>query len=262
MMPDATSRPAEWRPAAVSREEYAARALSKDYARALAANPPGASSNPNLLAFGNSGGILRNGVCWWHSRFTRAALYLVYFEPSKPRPGPGAVREAVRSVMDADRVVEIPGYSCLRDFSADCRQDIQKVLERRQISDGVLRFAWVDGLAGSHRVSAARLAALMDRIHAETSREGLAYVKLQIRGIDAHSLIVTEMEPLDGGGYRCSYLDSNWPLERVWTYRPGQVTASAVTGMPGVPYLQRTGELRRIRGKVAEFAGTASGGGS
>jgi len=236
--------------------------VSRGYARALAANPPGAASNPNLLAFGNSGGILRNGVCWWHSRFTRAALYLVYFEPAKPRPDARAARKAIRSVMDADRVVEIPGYSCLRDFSADYPGEIQKVLERRQLSDGILRFAWVDGLSGSHRVSGARLGALLDRIHAETSREGLAYVKLQIRGIDAHSLVVTEMEPLGGGGYRCSYLDSNWPLERVWTYRPGQVTASAVTGMPGVPYLQRTGELRRIRGRVAEFAGTASGGGS
>lgn len=249
-------------PAARSREEYAARAVSKDYARALAANPPGASSNPNLLAYGNSGGILRNGVCWWHSRFTRAALYLVYFEPSKPKPDARTARRAVRSVMDADRVVEIPGYSCLRDFSTDHRMEIQRVFERRQLSDGVLRFAWVNGLSGSHRVPAARLGVLMDAIHAETSREGLAYVKLQIRGIDAHSLIVTEMEPLADGGYRCCYLDSNWPLERVWTYRPGQETASAVTGMPGVPYLQRTGELRRIRRKVLEFAGRSGGGGA
>jgi hypothetical protein len=30
--------------------------------------------------------------------------------------------------------------------------------------------------------------------------------------------------------------------------------------MPGVPYLQRTGELRRIRAKVAEFADRAGRG--
>lgn len=257
-----TGRQVEWQPAAVSREEYAARAVSRDYARALAANPPGASTNPNLLAFGNSGGILRNGVCWWHSRFTRAALYLVYFEPGKPKPDARTARRAIRSVMDADRVVGIPGYSCLRDFSTDHRKEIQRVLEKRQLFDGILRFAWVDGLSGSHRVEAARLGVLMDGIHAVTSCEGLAYVKLQIRGIDAHSLVVTEMEPLQGGGYRCCFLDSNWPLERVWNYRPGQVTASSVTGMPGVPYLQRTGELRRIRRTVADFAGAAYGGDS
>ena len=255
-----TGRASVWQPAAVSREEYAARAVSPGYARALAANPPGAASNPNLLAFGNSGGLLRNGVCWWHSRFTRAALYLVYFEPSKPKPDARTARKAIRSLMNADRVVEIPGYSCLRDFSADYAKEIQKILERRQISDGVLRFAWIDGLSGSHRVSGRRLGALLDGIHAETSRAGLAYVKLQIHGIDAHSLLVTEMEPLGGGGYRCRYLDSNWPLERVWEYTPGPYPESAVTGMPGVPYLQRTGELRRIRAKVAEFADRAGRG--
>lgn len=102
-----TGRASGWQPAAMSREEYAARAVSPGYARALAANPPGAASNPNLLAFGNSGGLLRNGVCWWHSRFTRAALYLVYFEPSKPKPDARTARKAIRSLMNADRVVEI-----------------------------------------------------------------------------------------------------------------------------------------------------------
>lgn len=224
-----------------------------DYARSLAANPPGAASNPNLLAFGNTGGLLRNGVCWWHSRFTRAALYLVYFEPGKPHPRASEARRAIASIMNADRVVEIPGYSCLSDFSRDYRKDIQRVFERRQLSDGILRFAWVDGLSGSYRMSPAALDRMMDRIHTETSGAGLAYVKLQIRGIDAHSLIVTGMEPLSGGGYTCRYLDSNWPLERVWTYRPGQTTASSVTGMPGVPYLQRTGELRKMKRMIARF---------
>ncbi len=246
-----------WRPAARSRADFVASAGRIDYLRALATDPPGGRPNPNLLAFTNTGGLLGKGVCWWHSRFTRAALYLVYFEPDAPKPGQREVREIVSSVMDARRVVEIPGYENLREFSQEHGESIQKVLERRQLSDGILRFAWVDGLSGSSSAAPAKLEALMDRIHAET-RVGLAYVKLQVPGLDAHSLVFTRMEPIPGGGYRCTYLDSNWPGARTWEYRTGLGTASGLCGAPGIPYLQRSGELARMRKLVSRFADGAS----
>jgi hypothetical protein len=246
-----------WRPAASSRGQYADNAGRIEYVRALAADPPGGLPNPNLLAFTNGGGLLGKGVCWWHSRFTRAALYLAYFEPDSPRPARREVRDIIATLMDARGVVAIPGYASLREFSEANRGEIQKLLERRQLQDGVLRFAWVDGLTGSPSVESRRLEDLMDRIHAETL-EGLAYVKLQIRGLDAHSLVFTEMEPLRGGGYRCSYLDSNWPGERIWEYRAGLDPVSAATGIPGVPYLQRTRELRRMKLIIERFRAEGS----
>jgi hypothetical protein len=238
--------------------DFEANAGRIDYLRALATDPPGGLPNPNLLAFTNRGGLLGKGVCWWHSRFTRAALYLVYFEPDSPRPARREVREIVSSIMDARRVVEIPGYANLREFSEENGESIQKLLERRQLSDGILRFAWVNGLSGSSSAGPSKLGVLMDRIHAETV-VGLAYVKLQIRGLDAHSLVFTGMEPLPGGGYRCTYLDSNWPGERTWEYRTGLGTASGLCGAPGIPYLQRSGELARMRRLVSLSSGGVSG---
>src|SRR5438270_754213 len=38
------------------------------------------------LSFGNTGGIAHGGVCWWHSRFQRAAIYLTIFRPDLPKP--------------------------------------------------------------------------------------------------------------------------------------------------------------------------------
>lgn len=236
----------------MSREEFRACAGSPDYARSLAVNPPGGGSNPNLLSFINTGGLLGEGVCWWHSRFTRAALYLAYFEPDAPRACGRRLHSILSGLMDAGGIVAIPGYRNLREFSEDNRRSIQAIFDRRQLSDGILRFAWVNGLAGASKVRPAKLLSLMDSIH-EATLEGLSYVKLQVRGIDAHSLVVTAMDPLPGGGYRCCYLDSNWPGERVWEYRPGSDSVSAVTGIPGVPYLQRVGELRKMKRMVARF---------
>ncbi len=242
-----------WRPAAVSLHDYIASAGKTEYVRALATNPPGGGPNPNLLSFRNSGGLLRKGVCWWHSRFTRNALYLVYFEPEKPPPGPGEAKAVVRSVMKGSRVVMIPGYRCLADYSRDHRKVIQRMLERRQLHDGIVRFAWVNGLAGASSLPPASLAKLMAGIHRGLAFQGIMYVKFQTPGLDAHALLLTGARELPGGGLAVSYLDSNGIGEEVLEYRPGMDRLTLAAGSTGVPYPQRAGELARIHGVIRRF---------
>lgn len=244
-----------WRPAAVSKEEFLQSACSDEYVPSLSASPPGGGPNPNLLCFINSGGLLGKGVCWWHSRFTRNALYLAYFIPERHRANKPQANEIIRSLMRADRVVAIPGYSNLRDFSGDRRSEIQKLLEWRQIFEGVVQFAWINGLAGSSKVSPEKLKAIMDALHAETSSHGASYVKFQTPGLDAHALIVTGTDPAPDGGYTVRYLDSNMRLETELAYRYGDTQLKLETGSVGVPHLQRSGELARIRNIVRRFIG-------
>ncbi len=226
--------------------------MKPEYPRSLAANPPGGGPNTNLLSFANSGGLLGKGVCRWHSRFTRNALYLAFFLPSQPRPALPEARRIIRLMMNARRVVPIPGYENLREFSLDHEKLIRNTLESRQIREGVLQFARINGLWGSSAVPASKLKNLMDRIHGQVSSKGIAYVKFQTPGLDAHALLVTEAGPLPGGGYRISCLDSNLPLESVTVYRIGDRWLNTASGSRGVPYLQRSGELSRIR-RVTEM---------
>lgn len=237
-----------WRPAAVSRDEYAAVAGSPEYVRGLAGDTP-SGPNPNLPGFTNEGGLLGKGVCWWHSRLTRAALYLAYFEPELPRPDGAGARRAVSALMKCDRVVAIQGYRCFRDFTLDHRAVIQRFLERMQILDGILRFAWVDGLSGRSSLPPGRLAALMDSIFESNERDGLSYVKLQVPGWDAHAWIITEMRRAADGGYLIRYLDSNSTSAALCRFVPGDTRI----GGRGVPWLQRIGELRRIRRTIEAF---------
>jgi hypothetical protein len=242
-----------WRPAATSLEEYLEDAGKLEYVRALAADPPH-PPNPNLPGFANEGGIRNKGVCWWHSRLTRSAIYLAWFDPGGRRPDERSAKRIVESLLNAERVVSIPGYSNLRDFTLDNRRLVQERLDAAQLREGIFLFQWVNGLAGRSRVPPPRLKAMMDRIHSEVSTEGLSYVKLQVPGIDAHSWIMTEMVPFDGGGYKCRFLDSNCQGAKTWDYRPGAERIS-IQGMGdfGVPYLQRSRELRTMKRLIARF---------
>lgn len=248
-----------WRPAALSMQEYLSSAGKLDYVRALAANPQDGTPNPNLLRHINGGGLLKKGVCWWHSRFTRNALYLAYFLPDEKRPDERETRLITGRLMMAGGVTAIPGFPNLREFSEANWALIQKTLERRQIIEGFLQFAWINGLAGRSRVSPARMETLMKRVHSETSSKGISYVKFQTPGLDAHALLITRSEPLPDGGYALRYLDSNLPREAALEYRPGDTHLSLESHLTGVPYLQRKGELARIAKVIAGFARTNSG---
>lgn len=71
-----------------------------------------AKNSQNHLAFRNSGGLLNGGVCWWHSRFTRNALYLAIYRPDLPRPNGDQMASIIRDIRNGRTVVTIssPGH--------------------------------------------------------------------------------------------------------------------------------------------------------
>jgi hypothetical protein len=89
-------------------------------------------SSNNLMSFTNHGGLANGGVCWWHSRFQRNALYLTLYKPDLPKPNDEETRDIVAAIRAGDAVVEIPGYKNFAEFSKDKEAAIQRELEKWQ----------------------------------------------------------------------------------------------------------------------------------
>ena len=182
-------------------------------------------SSNNLMSFQNRGGIGNGGVCWWHSRFQRNALYLTLYKPDLPKPNDEETRDIVAAIRAGEAVVENPGYKNFSEYSQDKEAAIQRELEKWQKGDGTLRFAWVKGLAGSSEVSAKDMRELMDKTYEEVEiNHNIAYNKLQIPGITSHAWSVVHMEKLTNG-YNLEVLDSNNPkYTELYEYRDGNTT--------------------------------------
>lgn len=162
----------------------------------------------NHLAFVNEGGIGNQGVCWWHSMFTRNATYLAIYRPELPRPTRSEARQIIEDISANRGVVDIPGFKNLEEFSAAHRSQIQTALDAGQIVDGGIMFGWIRGVTGNHFVSAKKLEKMMNDLYSEVRSGRVAYQMLQIEGIMAHAWLVVDMER-NGDGYILKVLDSN-----------------------------------------------------
>jgi hypothetical protein len=205
-------------------------------------------SSQNLMAFANKGGIGNGGVCWWHSRFQRNALYLTIFKPRLPKPSKSEAQDLVAQIRAANNIVVIPGFNNFSEFSYAHMDLIQRELDKWQKGDGVIRFAWVKGLSGNSTVESSKMKSIMDDIYNEVEvKKNIAYNMLQIPGIDAHAWLVIHMEKV-AGGYNLETLDSNFPsATQIYRYREGDVTFDYHNYFKFTPYLDKTGEMETIK---------------
>jgi hypothetical protein len=208
----------------------------------------------NLMAFRNHGGLVNGGVCWWHSRFQRNALYLAIFKPNLPKPTEDEARDLIKQIRFAKNVVIVPGYSNFREFTYDFEALVQRELEKWQKGDGFIRMAWTKGLAGKSEVAPEKLKENMDAIYEEVEgRNNIAYNKLQIPGIDAHAWLVVGMKKRDTG-YDLKVLDSNFPnVIDTFHYRDGDTYLNYHGIFKLVPYLERSNEMDNINEVVNKF---------
>lgn len=204
-------------------------------------------NSANLMAFQNRGGLANGGVCWWHSRFQRNALYLTLYAPAEDRPTKAEAEKIIDKIRSGKEIVEIPGFRNFREFSYTHQKEIQRVLEKWQKSDGVVKFNWVIGLSGENIVSAEKMKEMMDELYQYVEVEGnIAYEKLQIKGITAHAWLVVNMKAVDGG-YDLQIIDSNFNSQTmVYSYREGQTNFSHYYYGDFTPYLERKGEMEKI----------------
>lgn len=202
----------------------------------------------------NQGGIFNGGVCWWHSRFQRNAIYLTIFRPDQPRPTKREALEIIRKIRFAHEVIEIPGFINFREFALEYAYDIQLELEKWQKFEGFFKFAWIEGLRGKSKVKAQKLKKLMDKIYDEVENDNsIAYNKLQIPGITAHAWLVVNMEKLEDG-YILKILDSNFPNEiQSYRYHIGDTQFNYHGYFRFVPYLAKQRELKKLKRIISTF---------
>jgi hypothetical protein len=202
----------------------------------------------NQLSFKNGGGLINGGVCWWHSRFTRNAAYLVQFRPELPRPERKTALTLIALIRNGTKPLTIPGFENLEAFSKAYAQEIQRTLEEWQLKDGIIHQQWVVGLSGKTSVPSHQLAIMMDRLYEQVAiQKDVVYQKLQLQGIDAHAWLVIGMEK-NQHGYKLFVVDSNRPGKVMeYNYEYGMNHLLYGKNSRFVPYTERNQELSRLK---------------
>lgn len=205
------------------------------------------SNSSNMMAFQNRGGLGGGGVCWWHSRMQRNALYLTIYKPAEARPSAEEAAIIVAKIRDGKEIITIPGYRNFAEFSTKHQSQIQRELEKWQKGEGILKASWVIGLKGESTVGASELKIMMDELYKYVVVDGnIAYQKLQIKGITAHAWLVVNMKK-NNNGYDLQVIDSNFPSwTKIYKYTEGMTSFNHDYYGNFTPYLERTGEMEKL----------------
>jgi hypothetical protein len=217
------------------------------------------------ISFPNPGGVFGGGVCWWHSRLQRSALYLANFRPELPKPSVEEAKRLISQLTSMNRVVEIPGYSNLLMFSMDFSKEMTAELSKWQITDGLKVEPIVNGLSGDTEEPTQRLQNRIENINDRLLRKkAVLWAKLQMPGIAAHAWLITNIEPIREpsltnpfkiAGYRLTVLDSNEPtMAFTRDFRYGDTKMTTVYFNDGfVPYVDYDSDLAKIEDSLRAY---------
>jgi len=211
----------------------------------------------NRLTYGNQGGLLNGGVCWWHSRFERAASYLAEFRPELPKPSESEARK-ISLRLSHLKITQIPGYHNLAEFSKDHPDAIQKALNLWQIRDGFINQSWIFGLKGSSSLEPAQLEMHIKKI-VQQFRDSPkpVFLMLQYPGIVAHSYLLLGVRDMENG-YQLEVADSNYPGDvGVQNYYKGSSSLKN-DGDHFVPYVGFNRDFKRVHTRRDEYCAQQS----
>ncbi len=181
-----------------------------------------AANTDNELAFTNEGGMKIPlfgkllgyedgiGVCWWHSKMQRAALYLAMFRPDLPAPDKDQAIELIEKLKEEKEVVEIPGYNNLREFSSAWAAEFQIVITKWQ-EEETWAGQWTKAIDAnfSDKLNPEQLKKRMDDLYFRMKAGEIVFQRLPFYdSIVVHAWIVFDMEPTEQG-YRLKVIDSN-----------------------------------------------------
>lgn len=211
-------------------------------------------SYENLMSFRNRGGIGNGGVCWWHSRFQRNALYLTTYNPSAPQYTMQKIISQIKQIRAGNEVVVINGFRNFSEFSTQFQDLIQRELERWQKADGIKKFRWVNGLKGKAVVSPEKMKEIVDNLYRDvTIRGDIVYQKLQVKGITAHAWLVVGMEKTPWG-YNLDVVDSNIPYTiTMYSYRDGDTNFNHSVYGQFTPYTDHQDELDTAKWVIKDY---------
>lgn len=168
----------------------------------------------NLIPFKNTGGMahLQIGVCWWHSRFNRAAQYLAQFRPDLAKPTDAEALSLIRDIRYMRQVAVIPGYADLAGFIKDHAETLQSELQAWQAEDNLYRRAWFRGLEGRATFKPDLLKQTMDELYLDFAKGPWPiYLRLRLRPFN-HAWLILNISPTSEG-YTFDYLDSTYPTD-------------------------------------------------
>ncbi len=205
------------------------------------------TNTENLINFKNDGGLFNAGVCWWHSRFQRNLLYLTIFKPELNRPKKNEIQNLIAEIRFAQKVITIPGFHNVEDFTKEYRSEILRELADWQLFDGIVLKAWITGIQGSTRVHKDVLKKMLDEVYDYVKiKNKIAYQKLQIKGITAHSWLVVGIKKKPNG-YSIGIIDSNTPRQTTqYKYEYGNTSFYDKDYGVFVPYLEFKREEERL----------------
>lgn len=158
----------------------------------------------NRLAFQNRGGMwewkegeyIVKGVCWWHSRFQRAATYLAIFNPAGEKPTDRRAVQIVDDLAHFRKRVVISGYKNLHDFSKDHEKIIQSELEswlKRDAAAAAMRT--LNPLRESFKTSRSDLRQWMSKLDfLVREHKIIPFILHQEKGLTAHASLLVGME--------------------------------------------------------------------
>jgi len=226
----------------LTKSEYCINQKTQNYAKELA------QEDNSRMSFVNRGGILGGGVCWWHSRFQRNALYLTSYRPGLNKPSIKQAKKLIHEIRRGKRTVIIPGYSNFYNFSYDFKDLIQKRLQEWQRTDGILKQKWIVGLAGKTEVTPEKLQSMMEKLYQDVVvNKNIIYQKLQLKGITAHAWLVVDMQKTVNG-YDLNVIDSNSPSStNVYHYQYGNTSFQNYYYGKFVPYTGNMKELKKLK---------------
>lgn len=176
------------------------------------------------LAIRNRPGLIGKGVCWWHSRFTRAATYLAVFRPDIiSKPTPNEALRIIRDLIRMNQLVEIFGYPNLQAFSRAYAEILERELTLWSLRD-VFNLKILNAFGGESFENPVALERRMDRLYERVTQQGrIEFQTLQLPGLSTHAWLVVAMRPTSDG-YHLVVIDSNFAKPEVWTYQRGQNT--------------------------------------
>ena len=211
----------------------------------------------NRLAQRNYGGLLGGGVCWWHSRLQRSATYLSVYRPDLPKATAKEADQIVQLLAANSRVVEIPGYENLYQFSREHWSIIQRKLERWQKVDGFLKWEWIRNMSSMPSMSPVRLKESMDSFSELVNQKSeIPWVMLMVPGFVAHAYLILGMTP-SADGYVLEVIDSNHPTETLKvSYKTGTRTINVPDLKEVAPYIGRHSDHKAfMQARVAYCSG-------
>ena len=207
----------------------------------------------NRLTFRNPKGPMGIGLCWWHSRMTRNAAYLLDFHPEAEEMSEDQAWKVIKALSSTDQVIPVNGYKNLSDFSKDYAADMEESLGEWQMAESFFQAGWANGINGGTTTDPQNLKNIMDETYerVNTKKEAV-YEMLKMPGLEAHAWIVLAMEK-NPTGYILSVIDSNTLWVDRYQYRTGDTHFRYYGMYDFVPHVQRTSDFADYHKAISSF---------